>query len=116
MVCLQRYFPKPWPFERLDEKIEYLGALAVKLYEALGSNRYRLDGRASYGNGEPIEVTSRTDIIVNSHTSFTTTSNDAWGVPIPDRATALPRKYPARFVSYSKGENICSRQRADGYG
>ncbi|ALC13285.1 hypothetical protein LH20_15110 [Sphingopyxis sp. 113P3] len=74
--------PDDIPFEHLDEKIDYLGELAVKRYEALGGNRYRLHGRASYGNGEPIEVPSRTDIIVNSRTSFTATSNDSMGSSI----------------------------------
>lgn len=71
--------PDDIPFTYLDEKIDYLGALAIKRYEALGGNRYRLHGRASYGNGEPIEVPSRTDIIVNSRTSFTASSNDSMG-------------------------------------
>ncbi|MBB6427171.1 hypothetical protein [Sphingopyxis sp. JAI128] len=71
--------PDDIPFTYLDEKIDYLGELAVKRYEALGGNRYRLHGRASYGNGDPIEVPSRTDIIVNSRTSFTATSNDSMG-------------------------------------
>jgi len=71
--------PDDIPFTYLDEKIDYLGALDVKRHEVLGGNRYRLHGRASYGNGEPIEVPSRTDIVVNSRTSFTAMSNDSMG-------------------------------------
>lgn len=67
------------PFTLLDEKIDYLGALAVKRQEALGGNRYRLHGQASYGNGDPIPVPSRTDIVINSRTSFTAMSKDSMG-------------------------------------
>lgn len=71
--------PDDLPFTYLEDRIDYLGQLAVNRYESLGGNRYRLHGQASYGNGEPIQVPSRTDIIVNSRTAFTATSNDRMG-------------------------------------
>lgn len=71
--------PDDMPFAYLDAKIDYLGELSVERYESLGGNRYRLHGQASYGNGEPVEVPSRTDIIVDSRTGFTAISNDSMG-------------------------------------
>ncbi len=66
-------------FAYFDQNSEYLGSLGIKRIEALGGNRYRLHGQASYGNGEPIRVPSITDIVVNSRTSFTATSKDSTG-------------------------------------